>query len=324
MARAAYRPLAIAALCAALSACGGLDTIRPRDLNPDDIADAVPGEEPRSAYGNPDSYVVNGKRYYTLRTAEGFAERGIASWYGNPFHGRRTSSGEVYDMYRMTAAHKQLPLPTYVQIRNLDNGRTATVKVNDRGPFKDNRVIDLSYAAALKLGVVAKGTAFVEIRAVNARGEVSSAPARDVAAVSSPAPSSAARVPVAPAPAVVAGVSRRRASRRRNPLHRRPSHLRRRRPAACTCRRAPTPTGAMPKNSAESLPRPSRLASRYVKSRATTRYFIACRSGRCPPPTLPTAPSPRSKSSVSLNTTSSRTERCTTPNPFPDSHLPRA
>lgn len=209
MARAAYRPLAIAALCAALSACGGLDTIRPRDLNPDDIANAVPGEEPRSAYGNPDSYVVNGKRYYTLRTAEGFAERGIASWYGNPFHGRRTSSGEVYDMYRMTAAHKQLPLPTYVQIRNLDNGRTATVKVNDRGPFKDNRVIDLSYAAALKLGVVAKGTAFVEIRAVNARGEVSSAPARDVAAVSSPAPSSAARVPAAPAPAVVAGAPAR-------------------------------------------------------------------------------------------------------------------
>lgn len=200
MARAAYRPLAIAALCAALSACGGLDTIRPRDLNPDDIADAVPGEEPRSAYGNPDSYVVNGKRYYTLRTAEGFAERGIASWYGNPFHGRRTSSGEVYDMYRMTAAHKQLPLPTYVQIRNLDNGRTATVKVNDRGPFKDNRVIDLSYAAALKLGVVAKGTAFVEIRAVNARGEVSSAPAR----VAAPKP--AAPAPVAPAPPPASGM----------------------------------------------------------------------------------------------------------------------
>lgn len=196
------------ALCTVLAACGGVDIIRPRDLNPDDIADAVPGAEPLSAYGNPESYVVDGKRYYTLHTADGFAERGIASWYGNPFHGRRTSSGEVYDMYRMTAAHKQLPLPTYVQIRNLDNGRTATVKVNDRGPFKDNRVIDLSYAAALKLGVVAKGTAFVEIRALNARGEVSATPAREVAAVSSAAPV-AAPVPAVPAPAVVAGAPAR-------------------------------------------------------------------------------------------------------------------
>ncbi|MCC6709090.1 MAG: septal ring lytic transglycosylase RlpA family protein [Gammaproteobacteria bacterium] len=205
MAGVVARGLAVAALCATLAACGGLDTIRPRQLDPDNIADAVPGDEPRSAYGNPDSYVVDGKRYYTLRTAEGFAERGIASWYGDPFHGRRTSSGEVYDMYRMTAAHKQLPLPTYVQIRNLDNGRTATVKVNDRGPFKDNRVIDLSYAAALKLGVVAKGTAFVEIRALNARGEATSAPAREVAT----APSPAVTAPVAPAPAVVAGAPAR-------------------------------------------------------------------------------------------------------------------
>lgn len=204
MAGAVARLLAVAALCATLVACGGVDTIRPRQLDPDNIADAVPGDEPRSAYGNPDSYVVDGKRYYTLRTAEGFAERGIASWYGDPFHGRRTSSGEVYDMYRMTAAHKQLPLPTYVEIRNLDNGRTATVKVNDRGPFKDNRVIDLSYAAALKLGVVAKGTAFVEIRALNARGEATRAAAREVTAAPSPAPAL-----VTPAPAVAAGAPTR-------------------------------------------------------------------------------------------------------------------
>jgi rare lipoprotein A len=191
------RALLALLLCLGLSACGGE---RMRELDPDNIADAVPSDEPLSPYGNPDSYVVDGKRYYTLRTAQGFAERGIASWYGNPFHGRKTSSGELYDMYRMTAAHKQLPLPTYVQVRNLDNGRTATVKVNDRGPFKDNRVIDLSYAAALKLGVVAKGTAFVEIRAVDANGEVSSAPPRPT-----PTPAPAPAAVSKPAPAIIAG-----------------------------------------------------------------------------------------------------------------------
>ena len=137
----------------------------------DEIEELTPRAEPYSKYGNPESYVVLGKRYYTLKNAQGFTEQGIASWYGSAFHGRRTSSGEPYDMYRMTAAHKQLPLPTYVQVRNLDNGRSATVKVNDRGPFHDNRVIDLSYAAALKLGVVSKGTAFVQVRALDASGE---------------------------------------------------------------------------------------------------------------------------------------------------------
>lgn len=155
-----------------LSGCGLLRDFaavpRPAPRTPDAVEDVVPRSEPLSKYGNPESYVVNGQRYYTLRSARGFTERGVASWYGNPFHGRRTSSGEIYDMYRMTAAHKQLPLPTYVEVRNLDNGRTATLRVNDRGPFHDNRVIDLSYAAALKLGVVQHGTAFVELRAVDA------------------------------------------------------------------------------------------------------------------------------------------------------------
>lgn len=194
--RAVLRALVLL-LCVVLTACGAVSGGRPPTFDPDRIADAVPGDEPLSRYGNPDSYVVLGKRYYTLNTARGFAERGIASWYGNPFHGRRTSSGEVYDMYRMTAAHKQLPLPTYVEVRNLDNGRTTTVKVNDRGPFKDNRVIDLSYAAALKLGVVVKGTAFVEIRALDANGKPSSTPPP---AVSTPLPQAAA-------PAVVAGAA---------------------------------------------------------------------------------------------------------------------
>lgn len=165
-------------LCIAILAIAGCGVIVERDgpgrtLSPNNIKDAVPRKEPRSKYGNPESYVVMGKRYYTLKTARGYSERGVASWYGKKFHGRKTSSGEIYDMYKMTAAHKGLPLPTYVQVRNLDNGRTAVVKVNDRGPFHDNRIIDLSYAAALKLDVADKGTAFVEVRALDDSGRPS-------------------------------------------------------------------------------------------------------------------------------------------------------
>ena len=130
------------------------------------IPDAVPRAEPRSRYGNPPSYVVNGKRYFTLASARGFTQRGIASWYGKKFHGRRTSSGETYDMYKMTAAHKTLPLPTYVSVRSLSTGREIVVRVNDRGPFYGNRIIDLSYAAARKLGIARRGTGPVEIRAL--------------------------------------------------------------------------------------------------------------------------------------------------------------
>jgi rare lipoprotein A len=110
---------------------------------------------------------VRGKRYFTKTTSAGHVERGLASWYGKQFHGRKTSSGERYDMYGMTAAHKTLPLPTYVQVTNVENGRTAVVKVNDRGPFHGPRVIDLSYSAAKKLGVIRKGTAMVEVRAID-------------------------------------------------------------------------------------------------------------------------------------------------------------
>ena len=123
-------------------------------------------KEPRSASGNPESYVVFGKRYYVLDSADGFVERGIASWYGTKFHGRKTSSGETYDMYAMSAAHKTLPIPVHVHVKNLDNGRSLVVRVNDRGPFVDGRIIDLSYAAAKKLGVDGPGTANVEIRVV--------------------------------------------------------------------------------------------------------------------------------------------------------------
>lgn len=123
----------------------------------------VPAKEPLSRYGNPTEYYVDGHIYEVMKSSTGYKTRGIASWYGTKFHKQRTSSGEPYDMYVMTAAHKTLPLPTYVKVRNLDNGRVAIVKVNDRGPFHADRVIDLSYAAALKLGVFPKGTAPVEI-----------------------------------------------------------------------------------------------------------------------------------------------------------------
>jgi rare lipoprotein A len=158
-------------LMLALVGCGGIggqkDSAPSRKPNVANIPDAVPKHEPRSKYGNPAHYEVFGKRYYTLSSSQGYIEKGVASWYGTKFHGRRTSSGEKYDMYAMTAAHKTLPLPTYAQVTNLENGRTIVVKVNDRGPFHGNRLIDLSYSAATKLGIVAKGTGLVEVKALN-------------------------------------------------------------------------------------------------------------------------------------------------------------
>lgn len=133
------------------------------------IPNAIPKEEPRSKNGNPPSYEVFGKRYYVLKNNEGYSERGIASWYGIKFHKQRTSSGEPYDMYGMTAAHKTLPLPTYAKVTNLENGREVIVKINDRGPFLHNRLIDLSYTAAKKLGVLKKGTALVDVTTINPR-----------------------------------------------------------------------------------------------------------------------------------------------------------
>lgn len=152
-----------------LSGCSTTDTKTAVSGEPElpDIPDAVPEVEPKSKYGNPKSYVVFGRRYYTKASSRGHVERGLASWYGKQFHGRRTSSGERYDMYAMTAAHKTLPLPTYARVTNITNGRSAVVKINDRGPFHGTRIIDLSYSAARKLGVVAKGTAMVEVRAID-------------------------------------------------------------------------------------------------------------------------------------------------------------
>jgi peptidoglycan lytic transglycosylase len=140
-----------------------------RTISASDVRDAVPKDEPLARYGNRSPYTVLGKTYTVLPSSEGYRKRGIASWYGSKFHGRSTSSGEPYDMYLATAAHKRLPLPTYVEVTNLDNGRKMIVKVNDRGPFHKDRIIDLSYAAAIKLGVDETGTARVEVRAIDVK-----------------------------------------------------------------------------------------------------------------------------------------------------------
>ena len=168
------RSILILLSCFLLFSCSRLDRVTsPVDSAPkkqidvETIPNAVPKREPKSRYGNPKSYVVFGKRYYVMDSSKGYVERGIASWYGTKFHGRRTSSGETYDMYAMTAAHKSLPLPTYVQVTNLSNSKFIVVKVNDRGPFHENRIIDLSYTAAIKLDIIQKGTGLVEVKAID-------------------------------------------------------------------------------------------------------------------------------------------------------------
>jgi len=129
--------------------------------------DAVPRQEAKSRYGNGPKYQVFGVNYRVLDSSSGYQEQGVASWYGKKFHGRKTSNQETYDMYAMTAAHKSLPLPTYVRVRNLRNNKSVIVRVNDRGPFVDNRLIDLSYSAALKLDMIRDGTSLVEVTAIN-------------------------------------------------------------------------------------------------------------------------------------------------------------
>lgn len=160
----------------ALAGCGGGQTKRdgPGSARiPDLPGDAVPRSEPRSKYGNGrdlgngPQYEVLNKTYTVMPSSAGYQERGVASWYGNKFHGNLTSNREVYDMYAMTAAHKTLPLPTYVRVRNLRNDKSIVVRVNDRGPFVHNRIIDLSYAAARRLDMVKSGTSLVEVTAIS-------------------------------------------------------------------------------------------------------------------------------------------------------------
>ncbi|HEY4446518.1 MAG TPA: septal ring lytic transglycosylase RlpA family protein [Steroidobacteraceae bacterium] len=174
--RALAAPLAL--IVAGLAACQSTPptpvppyTVPPESLTPPPVSgsvpDAIPRLEPRARSGNPPFYSVFGKRYYVLSSSVGYWERGVASWYGPGFHKVRTSTGERYDMYAMTAAHKTLPLPAYVRVTNLQNGRSVVVRVNDRGPFVGNRIIDLSYSAAAKLGMLRNGTAMVDVRTID-------------------------------------------------------------------------------------------------------------------------------------------------------------
>jgi peptidoglycan lytic transglycosylase len=168
---------------------------------PDSVPDVIPRIEPRARSGNPPFYDVFGKRYYVLSSSVGYQERGVASWYGPGFHKVRTSIGEPYDMYGMTAAHKTLPLPAYVRVTNLQNGRSVVVRVNDRGPFVGNRIIDLSYSAAAKLDMLRNGTAMVEVRTIDP-----SAPPPVITASGTPTPA-AATAPGTATPPLGGGVA---------------------------------------------------------------------------------------------------------------------
>jgi rare lipoprotein A len=174
------------------------DAYPDRTLHASEIEDAVPQKVVRGKAGNKSPYTVLGKTYHVMDDSRGFTQTGNASWYGKKFHGHKTSNGETYDMYGMTAAHKTLPIPTYVRVTNLDNKLSTVVRVNDRGPFHSDRIIDLSYAAATKLDYTNRGTARVRIEALEAgqNYQVAEAPAP----APSPAKNSSA-VSASPSPA---------------------------------------------------------------------------------------------------------------------------
>lgn len=154
-----------------LASCATQKPIRdgaPKDnIDISKIKEPTPRKLTKSKYGNPRSYVVHGRRYFVLNSARGYNKRGIASWYGTKFQGHLTSTRERYDLYSMTAASPVLPIPSYVRVTNLGNGKSIIVKVNDRGPFATNRILDLSYVAAKKLGYADRGTAYVQVTAVD-------------------------------------------------------------------------------------------------------------------------------------------------------------
>jgi rare lipoprotein A len=200
--RTATGVVTLAAL--SVAACSGTvrDSAPPGSVSiPDLPGDAVPRPEPRSRYGNGPVYEVLGQTYRVMDTGSGYKERGVASWYGKKFHGRLTSNREPYDMYEMTAAHKTLPLPTYVKVRNLRNNKSIVVRVNDRGPFVHNRIIDLSYAAAMKLDMVRDGTSLVEVTAITFDEPSGDRPVRIVEPAQPPAtqPAPASRPKAQPA-----------------------------------------------------------------------------------------------------------------------------
>jgi len=155
------RALACMLAALALAGCAGNPSQPP-------AASSTAGAEPRSSRGNPPFYEVFGERYHVLDSGAGYSERGVASWYGRDFHGKPTSSGETYDMRALTAAHKTLPIPTWVEVTNLENGASVVVRINDRGPFVDDRIIDLSQRAAEEIGMIGAGTARVQVRSLDA------------------------------------------------------------------------------------------------------------------------------------------------------------
>lgn len=174
-----YRCVSLCALVSLLAACSSTPSNSSRysmrhDAGPDrilhasDVQDAVPQKVVRTKAGNKSPYTVLGKTYYVMPDSKGFTQVGMGSWYGKKFHGHQTSNGEIYDMYGMTAAHKTLPIPTYVRVTNLENGLSTVVRVNDRGPFHGGRIIDLSYAAATKLNYAGQGTARLKVEALEA------------------------------------------------------------------------------------------------------------------------------------------------------------
>jgi rare lipoprotein A len=166
--------------------------------NLDALPDAEPKPEPLHRFAN-NPYVVFGQQYVPVREVRAFRQRGVASWYGKRFHGQKTSSGEPYDMYGMTAAHPTLPIPSYVRVTHVGNGRSVVVRINDRGPFLHNRVIDLSYAAAHRLGYVQQGSALVEVEAMVPGA---TPPPTQVAAVATDVPARQDPPPAPPAPPV--------------------------------------------------------------------------------------------------------------------------
>jgi len=194
----ARRALAGLVILFTLASCGGRDVKDSASIS-DMPGDAVPRLEARSRYGNGPVYEVFGQRYVVMESASGYSERGVASWYGEKFHGRLTSNREPYDMYAMTAAHKTLPLPTYVRVRNLRNNKSVIVRVNDRGPFVSNRIIDLSYAAASTLDMVKDGTSLVEVTAISFDDPPGDHPTRQTTTpVPQPAPPAVKAAPPTP------------------------------------------------------------------------------------------------------------------------------
>ncbi len=201
-----FAAAAVVAGCSAPGPTVVKDGYPDRDFDVSHIADAVPRVEPRTRAGNSNPYTVLGKTYRLVDDTTGFRERGYASWYGTKFHGLRTANGEIYDMYGMTAAHKTLPIPSYVRVTNQANGKSVVVRINDRGPFHGDRIIDLTYTAAKKLGYVDQGTALVEVEYLP-MGDPQPAPRSNpsspstVAAQAPAAPAQQPSVVSAPAPA---------------------------------------------------------------------------------------------------------------------------